>query len=89
MKLDYCNDHVRRGEKIEACLSIRSDDGKTLPPREIWAEIERLRSVAQAADELMATLGAEGEIDTTHPKTQRLLDALYAWRPLFEEVSNA
>ena len=89
MKLDYCNDHARKGEQYEACLAIRHDDGKTAKPREVWAEIERLRNVAQAADELMATLGADGEIDTTHPKTQKLLDALYEWRPLFAEVSNA
>ena len=88
MKLDYCNDHVRKGEEIEACLAIRHDDGKAARPREVWAEIERLRNVAQAADDLMATLGAEGEIDTRHPKTQILLDALYEWRQTFAEVSN-
>lgn len=88
MKLDYCNDHVRKGEKIEVCLAIRHDDGKVAKPREVWAEIERLRNVAQAADELMSILGAYGEIDTLHPKTRILLDALYAWRPLFAEVSN-
>lgn len=49
MKLDYCNDHVRKGKEIEACLAIRHDDGKVAKPREVWAEIERLRNVAQAA----------------------------------------
>ena len=40
MKLNYCNDHVRRGQEIEACLAIRHDDGKAAKPREVWAEIE-------------------------------------------------
>ena len=51
-------------------------------------EVKVLRRVAQSADELMSILGAYGEIDTLHPKTQILLDALYSWRPLFAEVSN-
>lgn len=63
----------------QACIMVR----------EMEVELYNLRNVAQAADELlMATLGTDGEIDTTHPKTQILLDALYAWRPLFAEVSN-
>jgi hypothetical protein len=48
---------------------------------EMYKENLKLQAVAQAAEELMAALGADGEIDTLHPKTQRLLDALYAMGP--------
>lgn len=54
---------------------------------EVTDGVRKLQAVAQAADELMATLGADGEIDTLHPKTQILLDALYAWRPRFQELN--
>lgn len=46
MKLDYCQKH--RGAPVEdaalPCLAIRHDDGRRVTQRELWAEIERLRT---------------------------------------------
>ena len=56
--------------------------------QELEVNLALVTQVAQAADELMSILGAYGEIDTRHPKTQSLLTALYAWRPVFQEASK-
>jgi len=45
-------------------------------------EIETLHEVAEAADRLVAELGAKGEITTLHPRSQELLNRLHEWKPI-------
>lgn len=61
MKFDYCAMHAGSviGELDLNCRVIRHDDGTAAKPAEVWAEIERLRSIGREAAEAATMHQAE------------------------------
>lgn len=61
MRFDYCAMHSGAviGEQDLNCRVIRHDDGTAAKPAEVWAEIERLRSIGREAAEAATMHQAE------------------------------
>lgn len=58
MRLAHCAAHSGDdiGDSDHTCLVIRHDDGRRATPRELWAEIERLRAEVAAERERLREL---------------------------------
>jgi hypothetical protein len=51
-------------------------------------EVEKLRKIANIAEDMVSIIGAYGEIDSRHKKTDELLHALTEWHPKYIQESK-